>query len=317
MATERAELLGLIYDIIPAEGAVSTAELVAASSLRPAEVAAAVESLKVEGARIIGDERAGYRRELPPPLDAGAVTDLVEGRIGGTVFTFETVVSTMSKAREIAFGGAPHGTVVLAEEQTAGRGRYGRGWVSARRLGLYLSVVLDKEQLPPEYALLSLVAGVAAADAIAAVSGLTPTLKWPNDIVWKRSKLGGILAESFNEPDILVLGVGVNVYQCSYDFPPRVLYPVTSLAAAGAKDIDRNVLVGEVLNSLDRWLERWFSSGPESVIASWRDRNVTLGHRVRIAGTALAGVAVDLTEDGALVVQDDAGRRRVLYSADI
>jgi len=317
VATERAQLLSLIYDSLPTEGAASVSELAAVSSLEPAEAAAAVEALKAEGARIIGDERQGYSRELPPPLDPCAITDLVAGRIGGTIFTFDTVVSTMSKAREIAFGGAPHGTAVSAEEQTAGRGRYGRGWASARRLGLYLSVVLEKEHLPPKYSLLSLVAGVAAADAVAANADLAPTLKWPNDIVWRGSKLGGILAESFTEPDVLILGVGVNVFQCPYDFPSRVLYPVTSLVMAGGKDIDRNALIAEVLNSLDRWLERWLSAGAEPVLTAWRDRNVTLGHRVRIAGTALAGVAVDVSDDGALVVKDDAGRRRVLYSADI
>jgi BirA family biotin operon repressor/biotin-[acetyl-CoA-carboxylase] ligase len=317
VATEKAKLLGVIYDIVPTEGAVSASELAAASSLEPAEVAPAIEALQAEGARITGDERAGYRRELPPALDAGAITDLVEGRIGGTIFTFETVVSTMSKAREIAFGGASHGTAVLAEEQSAGRGRYGRGWASARRLGLYMSVILEKEHLPSAYSLLSLVAGVAAADALTAAVNVSPALKWPNDIVWKGSKLGGILAESFTEPDVLILGVGLNVFQCVYDFPPRVLYPVTSLAMAGVNDIDRNLLAAAVLNSLGRWLERWFSAGPEPVLTVWRDRNVTLGHRVRIAGTALVGVAVDLTDEGALVVQDDAGGRRVLYSSDI
>lgn len=317
MATERAQLLSLIYDSLPTEGVVSASELAAVSSLEPAETAAAVEALKAQGARIVGDESKGYHRELPPPLDSGAITALVKGRIGSTIFTFDTVVSTMSKAREIAFGGASHGTAVLAEEQTAGRGRYGRGWASARRLGLYLSVVLEKEYLPPKYALLSLVAGVAAAEAIAATMTLVATLKWPNDIVLRGTKLGGILAESFAEPDVLILGVGVNVFQCPYDFPSRVLYPVTSLAMAGAKNIDRNALTSAVLNSLDLWLERWLADGPEPVLSAWRDRNITLGHRVRIAGTALAGVAVDVTDDGALVVKDDAGRRRVLYSADV
>lgn len=312
-----AKLLGVIYDIVPTDGTISASELAAASSLEPAEVTAAVASLEAEGARIVGDESTGYRRELPPPLDAEAVTGLVKGRIGGTVFTFQTVVSTMSKAREIAFGGVPHGAAVMAEEQTAGRGRFGRGWASARRLGLYMSVVLEKNALPRQYALLSLVAGVAAADALAAAVDVSPALKWPNDVVWKGSKLGGILAESFNEPDVLILGVGINVFQCPYDFPSRVLYPVTSLTMAGAKDVDRNALAAAVLNSLDRWLERWFSAGPEPVLAAWRDRNVTLGHRVRIAGTVLVGVAVDLTDEGALVVLDDAGQRRVLYSSDI
>jgi len=316
VGTERASLLRILLEHIPTEGTVSASELAAAASLQRAEVAAAVEALVAEGARIVGDERKGYRRELPPTLDTATIAGLAAGPVGGTVFVFDTVVSTMSKAREFAFGGSGHGTAVLAEEQTAGRGRYGRGWASARRLGLYVSVVLEKGCLPRDYALLSLVAGVAVADAITAAADVAPLLKWPNDLLWEGSKLGGILAESYNEPDVLILGVGVNVFHCPFDLPYRVLYPVTSLALAGAADVDRNALAAEVLNSLGRWLDRWLADGPEPVIAAWRDRNVTLGHRVRIAGTGVAGVAVDLTDGGALIVEDDAGRRRVLYSAD-
>jgi biotin-(acetyl-CoA carboxylase) ligase len=85
---------------------------------------------------------------------------------------------------------------------------------------------------------------------------------------------------------------------------------------AGATNTDRNALAAALLNALDRWLERWLEAGPSAVIAAWRERNVTLGRRIRIAGTGVAGTAADLTDDGALVVEDDAGGRRVIYSAD-
>ncbi len=316
MATEKANLLDSLYDSLPTKGIVSVAALAAALSLEPGEVTAAIEALKAAGAMVVGDERSGYSRRLPPPLDRTLISALVEGDIGGTLLLFDGVGSTMAKARELAADGERHGVAVLTEEQAAGRGRYGRGWSSPYRLGLYMSVILEKRWLPREYMLLPLVAGVAAADAVASAAGLAPQLKWPNDLVWKGSKVGGILAESYGKPDVLILGVGVNVFQCPYDFPPHVLYPVTSLAIAGAKDIDRNVLAAAVLNALGRWLERWLRAGPEPVINAWRERNVTLGRRVRIAGTGVAGTAVGLTVDGALVVEDDAGGRRVLYSAD-
>jgi BirA family biotin operon repressor/biotin-[acetyl-CoA-carboxylase] ligase len=316
MATKNPNSLGALYDNLPTEGAVSAAELAAASSLEPGEVAAAIETLKAAGAMVVGDGRGGYYRELPPPLDGGVISGLVKGRIGGALLLFDAVRSTMAKARELAADGERHGATVLAEEQTAGRGRYGRGWASPYRLGLYMSVILEKRHLTHEYTLLPLVAGVAVKDAITHAAGLAPELKWPNDLVWKGSKLAGILAESHSGPDVLILGVGVNVFQCPYDFSSRVLYPVTSLAVAGAKNVDRNALAAAVLNALDRWLGRWLAAGPEPVITAWRERNVTLGRRVRIAGTGVAGTAVDLAADGALVIEDDAGRRRVLYSAD-
>jgi BirA family biotin operon repressor/biotin-[acetyl-CoA-carboxylase] ligase len=316
MANGTRERLRLLYEALPTTGSASSAELAAASSLAPGELAAAVEELRGLGARVVGDERRGYRRELPPRLDADAVANLVEGRVGKVVHVYGSVTSTMAKARELVDEAGSHGVVVLAEEQTAGRGRYGRDWSSPRRLGLYLSSILEKQYLPPRITLLPLLTGVAVVDAVASVAGLTPKLEWPNDLVWEGAKLGGVLIESHGDAAVAVVGVGVNVFQCPFDLPGKVLYPVTSLVMAGARNVDRNALAAAVVNELGRWLERWLSAGPEPVLAAWRERNVTLGRRIRVAGTGLAGTASDLTDDGALVIEDDAGRRNVIYSAD-
>jgi BirA family biotin operon repressor/biotin-[acetyl-CoA-carboxylase] ligase len=313
---EEPDTLRMVYENIPTSASISVTELAVASSLQPEEVPPAVDVLRAKGAWVAGDAADGYRRQLPPPLDPGAISALVKGRVGAALFLHDAVASTMVKARELAAEDGCHGAAVLAEEQVAGRGRYGRGWSSPRRLGLYISVVLEKRYLSPRLSLLPLMAGVAVTDAIAAVAGVAAEMKWPNDLLWKGAKLGGILGEAYGEPAAVVLGFGVNVFQCVYDFPRRVIYPATSLAQAGAGRVDRNALAAEMLNSLDRWLERWLKDGPEPVMAAWRERNVTLGRRIRIAGTGVAGVAVDLTEDGALVVEDHTGRRRVFYSAD-
>jgi len=313
---ETDERLRLLYDSLPTTASAPAAELAVASPLEAGDIAAAVDALKAAGAAVVGDERSGYRRELPPPLDAAAISAQIEGRMGSAIYLFDAVASTMATARELAREGQRHGAAILAEEQTAGRGRYGRGWSSPRRLGLYVSVILEKGQLPPAFTLLPLTAGVAVADAIKNVAARAVELKWPNDLLWEGAKLGGILAESYGEPDTVVLGVGLNVFQCPYDFPPRVLYPATSLVIAGAESTDRNALAAAALNALDRWLERWLEAGPGPVVEAWRERNVTLGRRIRIAGTGVAGTAVDLTEEGALVVEDDAGGRRIIYSAD-
>lgn len=310
------ERVRFLYANIPVGAPIGAAELAVAASLEPDEVAAAVEELKGAGAMVVGDATNGYRRELPPPLDAAAISAWLEGRIGSAIHVFDAVASTMATAREIAGEGECHGAAVLAEVQTVGRGRYGRGWSSPDRLGLYISIVLEKGYLPSVFTLLPLMAGVAVADAVSAVAGLAVDLKWPNDVIREGAKLGGILAESCGEPDAVVLGVGLNVFQCPYDLPARSMYPATSLAMAGAENTDRNALAAGVLNAIDRWLERWLEAGPGPVLEAWRERNVTLGRRIRIAGTGVAGTAVDLTEEGALVLEDDAGGRRVIYSAD-
>lgn len=306
----------MLYANIPAGAPVETAELAAASSLEPDEVAAAVEELKAAGAMVVGDATSGYRRELPPPLDAAAISARLEGRMGSAIHIFDAVATTMATARVMAGEGECHGAAVLAEGQAVGRGRYGRGWSSPGRLGLYMSIILEKRYLPSVFTLLPLTAGVAVADAVSTVAGPAVELKWPNDVFWEGAKLGGILAESYGEPDVVGLGVGLNVFQCPYDLPLRAIYPATSLVMAGAENTDRNALAAGVLNALDRWLERWLEAGPSPVLEAWRERNVTLGRRIRIAGTGVAGTAVDLTEEGALVVEDDAGGRRVIYSAD-
>lgn len=316
MFDEEPDKLRLVYENLPTSASVSATELAVAASLHPEEVPPAVDALRARGAWVAGDAADGYRRQLPPPLDPGAISALVEGRVGAALFLHDAVASTMVKARELAAEDGCHGAAVLAEEQVAGRGRYGRGWSSPRRLGLYLSIILEKHYLSTRLSLLPLMAGVAVAEAIAATAGVEAEMKWPNDLLWKGAKLGGILGEAYEDPAAVVLGVGVNVFQCPYDFPGRVLYPAVSLAQAGAGRVDRNALAAEILNSLDRWLERWLKDGPEPVMAAWREKNVTLGRRIRIAGTGVAGVAVDLTEDGALVVEDNAGQRRVFYSAD-
>ncbi len=316
MFDEEPDRLRLVYENLPTSAPVSVTELAVASSVQPDEIPPAVDALRAKGAWVAGDAADGYLRRLPPPLDPAAISALVKGRVGAALFLHDAVASTMVKARELAAEDGSHGAAVLAEEQVAGRGRYGRGWSSPRRLGLYISVILEKRYLSPRLSLLPLMAGVAVTDAIAAVADVAAEMKWPNDLLWRGAKLGGILGEAYEEPAVVILGVGVNVFQCSFDFPNRVLYPATSLAQAGATRVDRNVLAAEMLNSLDRWLERWREDGPEAVIAAWRERNVTLGRRIRIAGTGVAGVAVDLTEEGALVVEDTTGRRRVFYSAD-
>jgi BirA family biotin operon repressor/biotin-[acetyl-CoA-carboxylase] ligase len=316
MADGTRERLRLLYEALPTKDGASSAELAAAASLAAAELAAAVEELRGLGARVVGDERRGYRRELPPRLDAEAVANLVEGRLGKVVHVYDSVTSTMAKAREFAAEAGSHGVAILAEEQTAGRGRYGRNWSSPRRLGLYLSSILEKQYLPRAITLLPLLAGVAVTDAVASVAGLTPKLEWPNDLVWEGAKFGGILIESRGDAAAVIVGVGVNVFQSPFDLPNKVLYPVTSLAVAGARDVDRNALGAAILSELGRWLERWLEAGPKPVLAAWRERNVTLGRRIRIAGTGLAGTALDLTGDGALIIEDDVGRRNVIYSAD-
>jgi BirA family transcriptional regulator, biotin operon repressor / biotin---[acetyl-CoA-carboxylase] ligase len=191
--------------------------------------------------------------------------------------------STNERARELASRGAPHGTLVTADEQTAGRGRQGREWVAAPGAALLMSVVLRNAS-----ATLPLAAAVAVCEALP----VEAAIKWPNDVWIGRRKLAGILVEARPQEGWAVLGVGVNVH----DAPP--IEHVTSLGSV----IGTEELLERLLLALDGWLSRPL---PE-VLAAWRSRDALLGETVRWQNGNGKGVGID--ESGALLVDTDSGR---------
>jgi BirA family transcriptional regulator, biotin operon repressor / biotin---[acetyl-CoA-carboxylase] ligase len=234
--------------------------------------------------------------------------------------------STMARAGELAAGGAAEGATVVAEEQTAGRGRLGRSWVAPPGSSLLLSVVL-RPPLPREAVWLTVAAaGVALAGAVEAVAagpGPPVGLKWPNDLELGGRKAAGLLAEAHLEGQRLgwvVLGMGVNVAQRREDLPPELADRATSVALALGAPVDRAEL-------LAAWAERFVdgyrhlaAGEPGPVLAAYRRRLVTLGRRVRadrVGAEPVVGTAVDLTATGALVVQTDAGARVDVLAADV
>ena len=198
--------------------------------------------------------------------------------------------STNERAKELALGGALHGTLVTADEQSAGRGRQGRAWSAPPRSALLMSLVTRR--LAPT---LPLAAAVAICDAL-------PTrceIKWPNDIWLERRKLAGILVEGRPQDGWAVLGIGLNV--TTESFPPELAEIATSLRIAGV-ELDAETVLAAVLGSLDEWLE----APAEDVLAAWSERDALRGQRVRWA--AGEGVAAGIDASGALVVETDDGR---------
>jgi BirA family transcriptional regulator, biotin operon repressor / biotin---[acetyl-CoA-carboxylase] ligase len=195
--------------------------------------------------------------------------------------------STNERARALAALGAPHGTLVTADEQTAGRGRQGREWTAPPRSAVLMSLVLREleETLP-------LAAAVAVCEALAP---LECSIKWPNDVWLNREKLAGILAEGRPAEGWAVLGIGLNVSS----HPPDL--PATSLRAHGD---ERSV--DDVLRLLLPELERWLAAPTPEVLAAWRSRDALLGETVRWQNGSGKGAGID--EDGALLVDTDAGR---------
>jgi BirA family biotin operon repressor/biotin-[acetyl-CoA-carboxylase] ligase len=197
--------------------------------------------------------------------------------------------STNERAKELAVAGAPHGTLVTADEQTAGRGRQGREWTAPPRSAVLMSVVLREldERLP-------LTAAVAVCDALP----VEATIKWPNDVWIDGRKVAGILVEGRPQEGWAVLGIGLNVTTAS--FPAELAGTATSLRLAGI-EADTESVLGDLLRSLERWL----GASPSRVLEAWRERDALKGEPVRWADGE--GVADGIDDWGALVVETSTG----------
>jgi BirA family biotin operon repressor/biotin-[acetyl-CoA-carboxylase] ligase len=251
------------------------------------------------------------------PDDFAAAIAVAGDRAGSfsrRVLWYAEVGSTNDVAATLADRGEPEGTVIIADTQSAGRGRHGRSWASPPGAGLYMSIVI--RPAPHAVSLLTIGAGVALADGIQAATGLHPDLKWPNDVYIGGRKLAGILAEAGTSKDggpHVVLGCGINLMPAAY--PPDVAARATSIESELGRPIDRGLLLVECLAALHLRYRELQSRASAAVIARWRDRAVsTFGRRVEwdVAGVTRHGVAEDIDETGALLVRDGAAQARVI-----
>jgi BirA family biotin operon repressor/biotin-[acetyl-CoA-carboxylase] ligase len=273
--------------------------------------------------------------DRPPLVEAALRRALV---VAGGLWTELRVVaetgSTNADLAARAHEGASEGLVLVAERQTAGRGRLGRTWQSPPRAGIAVSVLLRPTSrhrtVPARYlGWLPLLAGVALTEAVRRVSEVDAFLKWPNDLLVRRDgedrKCGGILAETVavagSNDSAVVLGIGVNTSLREAELPRP---DATSLALSGAARADRDPLLRAVLRDLAGWYERWLDADGDATASGLRAAYVahsgTLGRRVRVelpGDAALTGVAADLDPDGRLVVNDVDGLRHTVAAGDV
>ena len=246
-----------------------------------------------------------------------ALRDGLTTRFVGRRLEYRAVLgSTQDLARELARAGAPEGTVVLAGRQTAGRGRLGRSFVSPKG-GLYFTVVLRPAlaHLRP----LPIVAALAMARGLEQVAGLSPTLKWPNDVLVGGRKVCGILVESDLTAEAVnhvLLGIGVNV-NADMSAYPEIAAIATSAAAEAGRQVSREALAAAVLNELEE-LYLAVQAG-QQVQDEWRTRLETLGRQVRVTSgeTVEEGLAEDVDGDGSLILRRPDGSRVVIAAGDV
>lgn len=237
------------------------------------------------------------------------------------ITVLETVTSTNTIAKELAKQGAPHGTVVLAEQQTGGRGRLGRSFSSPAGLGIYCSVVLRPVLPPQELFRLTPMAAEAVRRAIAEVTGLQPEIKWINDLVLEGRKLCGILTElganAHGSVDYVVVGIGINCCQQQADFPPELQETAISLAMALGRPVERAAVAAAVLRQLEAAAAALET--PAEWMESYRRHCITIGKQVQLIRDEeiRAAYVEGMDDQGALLVRLPDGTRETVFSGEV
>jgi BirA family biotin operon repressor/biotin-[acetyl-CoA-carboxylase] ligase len=231
------------------------------------------------------------------------------------VVSLETTDSTNRYASSLLASGAEEGTVVVAEEQTAGRGRQGKAWFSEKGLNLTFSLILKPDAPAASAGIISLYAALSVAEGTSAIAGISPECKWPNDLLSGGRKFCGILSEAVFDRGRLasvVVGIGLNVNQTK--FPPAIQPPPTSLAIETGRTFELTSLLSALLDSLEKNYQTLRSGDYGTIIREWTLRSATIGRlvTVRSGDRLISGTATKIAEDGGLMIRSNGTETKVV-----
>ena len=276
-----------------------------------------IQKLMEEGYQIEAVRNKGYRlTESPDILGEAELSSIRKTRwLGSSIYFYQEIDSTNTQAKRLAEEGAPHGSVVVAEVQTGGRGRRGRNWVSAGGSGIWFSLLLRPEILPDQASMLTLVAAMAVTKAIRRVTSLDAMIKWPNDVVLEGKKVCGILTELSAQIDFvnhIIVGIGINVRR--QEFPPELEKVATALEQERQLHVDRASLLEKVLEEFEFYYEKYLCTLDVSLFREeYQELLVNYGRQIQVLDPsgAYEGVARGINERGELLVACDRGLRAV------
>jgi len=281
-----------------------------------------IQKLQAEGYSIESQRRRGYR--LLPDDDVLNESEICR-RLPSqfldrplTVQVYTSVDSTNQEARRLILQGLGQGTVIVADTQTAGRGRLGRHWESPQGTGIWFSLILEPGVSLQETSQYSFVMAVAVAEGIRQATGLDAVVKWPNDVLLDGKKICGILLElvaEMTQVHQLIVGIGINANQKITDFPPEVQAKATSLAIAAGRSVQRADVLCAVLRAVEVNCQLLQQQGFAAIRDKWTALSCVVGQAVRVVrqgDTLLTGIAEGLDLDGALLVRTAQGVERVL-----
>ncbi len=285
-----------------------------------------INQLRESGYGIESQTKNGYRLvSVPDSVTEGEILSLLNTEvIGRKMIYYDRLDSTNTHAKKLAEGDFHDGTVVVADEQTAGKGRLGRQWVSSKGKGIWMTILLKPDIDPSDAAKTTVLAACAVCRAVEKCCGLNAAIKWPNDVVYGGRKLCGILTEMSAEGEqirFLIIGIGINVNFVPEDFSEDLTDKATSILKETGKHIPRKELAAEVLNAFETVYRDFIAHNGsiQFIIEEYKARSAVLGKDVRVffKKEEIVGMAVDITEEGQLVVEMQDGSRREILSGEV
>jgi len=283
-----------------------------------------INIIKEDGYEIEAISRRGYRiTSSPDILTFEEIKDFLNTQyIGRNIVYYDSIGSTNSKAKDLAEKNEEHGTVIISEEQTLGRGRLGRNWVSPKYKGIWMSIILRPNIISQNVSQITLV-GAAAVHKALLDMGIKTGIKWPNDIVLNSKKVCGILTEMSGEIDhvnYLVMGIGINVNLEKEDIPEELEDVATSIKLESGKDVERRILLANILNIFERLYMDFVENGNiKETIDICRKNSILIGKEIQLVnrGKVTIAKAIDISDQGELVVENYKGIVEHIVSGEV
>lgn len=284
-----------------------------------------ISKLRGEGYMIESQTNSGYKLMGSPDVLSLSELEpfLRTGLIGRNIIYLDSTDSTNTYAKKAVEEPFKEGTAIIADEQTAGRGRLGRHWVSTKGKGIWMSIILKPDILPADAPKLTIAAAIAVAKALQSCCQLEAKIKWPNDIVAGGKKLCGILTEMSAEADeirYVIIGIGINANMEIRDFGPEVSAIATSIRIESGRTVSRKALTASVLNEFDKIYKIFIRDGSiKPLLDEYKVKSAVLGKEVRVISKKeeIIGLAVDISEEGHLVLRLADGSHRQIMSGEV
>ena len=302
------------------EGYISGEEMSRELGISRAAVWKHIENLREEGYGIEAFPHLGYKLiSIPDRLTEAELgwrlkTDIIAKKI----YSYKETASTNDAAHDLAMAGEKEGAIVIAESQTAGRGRMGRKWASPKSKGAYFSVILRPDILPKEVPCITLFSALSVAKTIREMLNLAAFIKWPNDVLIDSQKICGVLTEMNAETDrinFVIIGIGININTKKEELPRGA----TSIMEASGKELSRVEVVRSIFKNLDKYYKLFNSGHISGIIKEYKEFSNFLGTRVQVTyhDTKIEGYAADVDEDGALILRMDSGLNERILAGDV